>query len=79
MKGAMNEIEVCEALKPLTMLYVDVTKAPRVGASFSTSRSELSFGRFSGAFQEVHEGIGGRFWAFQKAHEGSFEGGRRSM
>ena len=30
----------------------------------------VSFGRFSGAFQEVHEGIWGRFWAFQEAHEG---------
>ena len=50
MKGAMNEIEVCEALKPLTMLYVDVTKAPRVGASFSTSRSELGI---------MGEGLGG--------------------
>ena len=96
-----------------------ITKAPRVGPSFSTSRSELgimgeglggggtrvpildgfcscpaghgrfsgvgfwvvfgqdsrspfwvSFGRFSGAFQEVHEGIWGRFWACQEAPEG---------
>ena len=30
----------------------------------------VSFGRFSGAFQEVHEGIWGRFWAFQEAHKG---------
>ena len=30
----------------------------------------VSFGRFSGAFQEVHEGIWGWFWAFQKTNEG---------
>ena len=32
----------------------------------------VSFGRFSGAFQEVHEGFWGRFWAFQEAHEGTW-------
>ena len=60
---------------------------------FSGSPFWVSVGRFSGVLPEVHEGIWGRFWAFQEAHEafgGCFgrvlssaydgsERGRRSM